>query len=82
MIFNSRQKDFLIQLQKIGDTVAGRKLLKYLHEFYVESSSVQPTVEMTYYKLGQKELIQSLVRDAKISLEDLDKTDIISFGDK
>lgn len=81
MIFNSRQRDFLVQLQKIGDTVAGRKLLKYLYESYVESSSVQSTVEMTYYKLGQKELIQSIIRDAKISLEDLDKTEIIAIGD-
>jgi hypothetical protein len=77
MIFNKRQRDFLIQLTKVSDTVAGRKVLKYLHEIYVEASAVQPTVEQTYYKLGQKELIQSIIKDAGLSMEDIERIEII-----
>jgi hypothetical protein len=52
-------------LRGVLSTEDGKKLFKYLTEDYITNSSVQSTVELTYYKLGQKELLQGLIQDAK-----------------
>jgi hypothetical protein len=71
-MLNRRQKDFVGCLKALCETEDGKKLFKYLEEDYVLSSSVQPTVELTYYKLGQKELIQALLQDAKLTEDKLE----------
>lgn len=70
-MFNQRTKDFLGCLRAVMATEDGKKLIKYLQENYVEGSAVGETVEQTYYKLGQKELVQGLLQDAKLTEEDL-----------
>ena len=71
-MFNRRTKDFLGCLRAVLSTQDGKKLIKYLQENYVEGSAVGDSVEQTYYKLGQKELIQGLLQDAKLKEEDLE----------
>jgi hypothetical protein len=71
-MFNRRQKDFIGALRGVLGTEDGKKLFKYLTEDYVTNSSVQSSVELTYYKLGQKELLQGLMQDAKLQEQDLD----------
>ena len=41
-------------------------------EAYVEASSVDSTPELTYYRLGQKEFVQGLIKDAYTSVEELE----------
>lgn len=71
-MLNRRTKDFLGALQSVLKTQDGKKLFKYLKENYVEGSVIMDSVEKTYYKLGQKELIQALLQDSKLKEEDFD----------
>lgn len=81
-VFNRRTKDYLGSLQAVSDTVQGRKLFKYLVSIYVDESAMRPSVEETYYRLGQKELIQALLKDAKLTASDLEAVQIITtYGD-
>lgn len=72
-MFHKRRKDFLRVLHGIMNTEEGQVFLKYLDEDYVKVSAVQQTVELTYYRLGQKELVQSLLNDAGLTEKDLEK---------
>jgi hypothetical protein len=58
-------------LHTIVNTESGKRLLAYLKDSYLLSSSVKSTVEETYYELGRKELIQELIQLLDIK-EDLD----------
>ena len=77
-MLNRRLKDFIGSLRAVTQTEDGIKFFKYLHEDYVQGSSLQSSVELTYYKLGQKELIQGLLQDAKLTDEDLEPVQTIN----
>lgn len=61
MKFNTRELKFRRAAKLVFDTPEGRELLAYLKDSYVNATALQPTVEATYYKLGQKEFVQSLI---------------------
>lgn len=63
-------KKFHNALKRVFASEEGKILSEGLWEIYVDSSALADTPEKTYYKLGQKELIQGLLKDA--SLEDYD----------
>lgn len=73
-----RKKDMLGALQGVLSTENGKKLLKYLKEEYVDVPVISKTVEETYYNLGKKELIEGLLRDSKVSEDDLDATQTVN----
>ena len=66
MGLNKRRNDFVGNLKQVFGTDAGKRVLKYLKEDYVDGSAVATSTELTYYKLGQKEFVQTLLA----SLED------------
>lgn len=70
---NKKLKDFALSAGKTFDTAAGKRTLAYLKETYVDGSSVDANPHLTYYKLGQKELIQGLIELIKNpdSLDDI-----------
>jgi hypothetical protein len=59
-----RYKEFKSNLNYIFRGVQGKQVLDFLRECYVETSALDSSKEMTFYKLGQKELIQSIIREA------------------
>lgn len=71
-MFNKRQQDYAQTLQAVSESPAGQKLLKYLHEEFVEASSLDPNPHVMAYKVGQKELVQDLLTRVKLRPEDLD----------
>ena len=64
-------KEFKKHLGAVFDTEAGKEALAYLKEMYVNSSCLDSSVERTYYRLGQKELIQGFIQTLT-SPDDLD----------
>ena len=57
-------KKYRALLKDIFNTESGRLVLAHLYETYVNSSAIADTESRTYYNLGQKELVQDLLRDA------------------
>ena len=78
-MLSNRSKDLLGALQAVLRTNDGKKLFKYLQENYVEGSAISDSVEKTYYRLGQKELIQALIKDSKLRDEDFEPIKTISM---
>lgn len=60
-MFNKRTTSFIKALKRIVNTEDGKYILKVLKEDYIEYSVLSESVEKTYYKLGQKELVQALI---------------------
>ena len=55
---------FRKSLKEIFKTEPGEFVLEFLEQSYVESSALDiSSTEITYYKLGQKEFVQGLVKD-------------------
>jgi hypothetical protein len=71
-MFNNRHKRFTAACKEVFATPQGLTILAYLKSAYMDGSALDKTPEMTYYRLGQKELIQSLVQatDRDEELED------------
>jgi len=81
-MLSRRQKEFLQVLQAVLDSVAGQKLFKYLYDDYVIASALdRASVENTYYRLGQKELVQGLLHDAKLTEGDLESINIANINE-
>lgn len=59
--------------QRLFDTEDGKLVLAYLKDSYVDNTALGRDSNETYYKLGQKELIQSLIK----SLNEPDELDDI-----
>lgn len=74
---NSPEKIFKQTAQDLFNTPNGITVLAYLNDSYVKSSALGESPELTYYKLGQKELIQSLIA----VLNEPDKLDDIQVYD-
>lgn len=63
---------FRKNLKNLLDTPAGKDVLDFLQESYVDIPVVSETPEITYYRLGQKEFVQGLIKDATTDLEELE----------
>lgn len=63
---------FRKDLKSIFSSPQGLAVLDFLEESYVEIPVLSDTTEVTHYRLGQKELIQGLIKDVKTDLEDLE----------
>ena len=59
---NKVDKEFKGALTSVFNTESGKLALAYLRDQYVDQSAVQETTHITYYRLGQKELIQSIIQ--------------------
>lgn len=62
---NHRLVDLKDLLDHVFSTEAGEKLFKMLREEYCDSSCLKDKPELTYYCLGQKELIETLFHIAE-----------------
>lgn len=59
-----RLNEFRNALRRFAKSTDGELVLKVLKEEYVEVTALAKTPEHTHYKLGQKELIQLLLKEA------------------
>jgi len=59
-------------LQKLFKGTDGKEVMEFLNEHYVEIPAIDQTPELTYYRLGQKEFVQSLIKDATTDLTELE----------
>lgn len=55
-------------------TPNGEIVLDFLQQSYVDNTCLGQTTEQTFYNLGQKELVQGLIRDAKTDISELQQT--------
>lgn len=62
---NKKALDFKNSADRVFSTSDGIKVLAYLKEEYVDRSSLRDSEYSTYYSLGQKELVQSLIQFIK-----------------
>lgn len=65
--------EFRKNLITVFKSPAGRDVLKFLEQAYVDSTAIGSNTEHTYYKLGQKEFVQGFIKDATMELSDLEK---------
>lgn len=83
MELNNQQAllEFRLALKRMLTSEDGKKVLERLNIMYAEPSALGETAELTYYKLGQKELIQSLIRESERDEQEI--KDLTSFrGDE
>ena len=59
-VVNNRVEDLKDLIDRVFSTEAGTQLLEFLKEEYSNRTVVRQTTELTYYCLGQKELIDLL----------------------
>ena len=71
--------DFRKSLYNIFDSIDGKIVLDFLQECYVDSPAISDKTELTFYRLGQKEFVQGLIKDATSKLE-LPKNDNLMEG--
>ena len=73
---NELSTDRVINFRKSLNTVfnskSGKEVIKFLQESYVDVPVVDSTPELTYYRLGQKEFVQGLIKDATTSIAEID----------
>lgn len=68
------------QFNRAFDTEAGKVVLEYLKERYIELSCLSDSSERTHYFLGQKELAQHILQLATDDYSGA-STEIITGGD-
>ena len=68
---NNTEKEYKFLADTVFNTEYGMKLLAYLKEEYVDGTCVDSTPELTYYRLGKKELIEGLILFVENDLEDV-----------
>lgn len=64
---------FRKNLVEVFKSEAGKQVLKYLEDTYVHSTALENDTNKTMYRLGVKEFVQALVKDATITEEELNK---------
>lgn len=64
-MLDKHEKIFKSAAQRLFDSEDGLVVLAYLNEAYVKRTALDQSPELTYYRLGQKELIQSLISTIK-----------------
>lgn len=60
-MFDKARKQYIGDAQAVFNTEAGKRVLAYLKHLYITNSCLDQTPELTYYRLGQRELVQSLL---------------------
>lgn len=65
-------RDFQLALKRMLGTPDGEKVLDTLTTMYVDSSCLGDTPEMTYYRLGQKEFVQSLIKEVSRESDEIE----------
>jgi hypothetical protein len=60
-MFDKARKQYVGDAQAVFSTEAGQRVLAYLKSIYITNSCLDQTPELTYYRLGQRELVQSLL---------------------
>ena len=68
-------EDFMKALNVIGQSESGKTVGKFLSQSYVDTTALDTSVELTYFRLGQKELIQTLIKDAKTPYKEINQGD-------
>lgn len=58
-MFDKARKQYIADSKVIFSTEAGKRWLAYLKSTYITGSCLEATTEQTYYRLGQRELVQS-----------------------
>ncbi len=76
-MLSKRSKQYLQDLKTVMKTNAGKRVLKNLKETYVDTSALGDSVLLTGYKLGQKELIESLMLDSSLDITKLESIETI-----
>ena len=66
------------QLKQLFSSEAGKEVLDTWEAIYVDGRALDSTPELTYYRLGQKELIQSIIKDTKTDIEEF--KDLVKGG--
>lgn len=61
MFTDKAQKQYLADANVVFSTEEGMRLLAYLKGIYITSSCLDTTSERTHYRLGQREMVQSLL---------------------
>lgn len=69
---NNDYIQFRKKLKELFSSPHGEDVMSFLKEAYVEVPAVDKTPELTYYRLGQKELIQGLIKDIEQDISDID----------
>lgn len=69
-----RNEDITKSFTGLANTVHGRKALSYLYDQFVRPSSLASTDRDTFYRLGQKELVQEILKLSNLKPEDLLET--------
>ena len=64
--------EFRKALVEIFDSENGQKVIEFLQESYVDVPVVDKSTEITFYRLGQKEFVQGLIKDTQMNVEDLE----------
>jgi hypothetical protein len=70
---NEKVIKFRNALYRIFSSEEGKTVLDFLEESYVDSPAICDKTEHTFYKLGQKEFVQGLIKDAKQNPADIEK---------
>ena len=70
---NQELLKFRKALREVFTSESGKTVTKFLERSYVDRPALCETSEKTAYKLGQKEFVQGLIKDANADLEDLEK---------
>lgn len=65
--------EFYEVAQAVFKTPNGERLLKILEEDYLDPTAIGPDSHTTYYRLGQKELVQSLRQAVELDTETLNQ---------
>ena len=68
---NDIRTKYVRTIRDMFNTIPGEEAAKMLRSNYVDVSAICQTPEHTAYKLGQKELIQDLLRLATITDEEI-----------
>lgn len=64
--------EFRKALNEIFTGQAGETVIEFLTASYIDASALAETPELTHYRLGQKELIQGLIKDAQQDIKELE----------
>ena len=68
---NNDYLKFRNALKEIFSGANGETVINFLNQSYVETSALGDNDALTNYKLGQKELVQGLIKDATSDIPEI-----------
>jgi hypothetical protein len=78
-MFDKAHKQFVSDAKVAFNTEAGLRVLAYLKELHIKTSCLEDSSDKTHYRLGQRELVQSLLNTLSTDVEEL--VDSINYTD-